>query len=112
MSGEADHRLPSERNAACAAACSRACQPLQCLFLFTVLRAVFFFFFFFFFVLVCVYLAILMCVYCLLFLSSQVKPLIWIESVIERHSHSRVEYMIKVQCVLGSGKDFRRWKCI
>jgi len=25
-----------------------------------------------------------------------VKPLIWIESVIERHSHSRVEYMIKV----------------
>lgn len=26
----------------------------------------------------------------------QVKPLIWIESVIERHSHSRVEYMIKV----------------
>jgi AP-1 complex subunit mu len=29
-------------------------------------------------------------------LSTHVKPLIWIESVIERHSHSRVEYMIKV----------------
>ena len=28
-------------------------------------------------------------------LNTQVKPLIWIESVIERHSHSRVEYMIK-----------------
>lgn len=26
----------------------------------------------------------------------QVKPLIWVESVIERHVHSRVEYMIKV----------------
>lgn len=31
-----------------------------------------------------------------LFIYFQVKPLIWIESVIERHSHSRVEYMIKV----------------
>ena len=29
----------------------------------------------------------------------QVKPLIWIESVIEKHSHSRIEYMIKVGCV-------------
>merc|ERR1740138_680866 len=28
-------------------------------------------------------------------LDTQVRPLIWIESVIERHSHSRVEYMIK-----------------
>eukprot|EP00039_Didymoeca_costata_P019239 m.336758 g.336758 ORF g.336758 m.336758 type:complete len:427 (+) comp17953_c0_seq1:126-1406(+) len=28
-------------------------------------------------------------------LSTHVKPLIWIESIIERHSHSRVEYMIK-----------------
>ena len=27
----------------------------------------------------------------------QVKPLIWVESVIERHQHSRVEYMIKVR---------------
>lgn len=26
----------------------------------------------------------------------QVKPLIWIESVIEKHSHSRIEYMVKV----------------
>ena len=29
-------------------------------------------------------------------LNTQVKPLIWVESVIERHSHSRVEYLIKV----------------
>lgn len=28
---------------------------------------------------------------------AQVKPLIWIESVIEKHSHSRIEYMIKVR---------------
>ena len=27
-------------------------------------------------------------------LTTQVKPLIWIESVIERHAHSRIEYMI------------------
>lgn len=27
----------------------------------------------------------------------QVKPLIWIESVIEKHSHSRIEYMVKVR---------------
>lgn len=30
-------------------------------------------------------------------LNTQVKPLIWVESVIERHSHSRVEYLIKVR---------------
>jgi hypothetical protein len=30
-------------------------------------------------------------------LTTQVKPLIWIESVIERHAHSRVEYMIKAR---------------
>ena len=29
-------------------------------------------------------------------LNTHVKPLIWVESVIERHAHSRVEYMIKV----------------
>ena len=29
--------------------------------------------------------------------SNQIKPLIWIESVTERHAHSRVEYMIKVK---------------
>ena len=29
-------------------------------------------------------------------LNTQSKPLMLIESVIERHSHSRVEYMIKV----------------
>lgn len=27
---------------------------------------------------------------------TQVKPLIWIESVIEKFSHSRVEIMVKV----------------
>ncbi|XP_016422002.1 AP-1 complex subunit mu-1-like [Sinocyclocheilus rhinocerous] len=31
------------------------------------------------------------------FLCEQVKPLIWIESVIEKHSHSRIEYMIKAK---------------
>ncbi|XP_003385149.1 PREDICTED: AP-1 complex subunit mu-1-like [Amphimedon queenslandica] len=30
-------------------------------------------------------------------LNTQVKPLIWVESVIERHSHSRVEYLIKAK---------------
>jgi hypothetical protein len=30
-------------------------------------------------------------------LNTQVKPLIWIESAIEKHSHSRVEYMIKAK---------------
>ena len=33
-------------------------------------------------------------------LNTQVKPLIWIESHIERHSHSRVEYLIKVHTLL------------
>ena len=32
-------------------------------------------------------------------LTTHVKPLIWIESHIERHTHSRVEYLIKVICV-------------
>ncbi|CAF1569977.1 unnamed protein product, partial [Adineta ricciae] len=30
-------------------------------------------------------------------LNTQIKPLIWIESVIEKHAHSRVEYMIKAK---------------
>ena len=34
-------------------------------------------------------------------LNTHVKPLIWIESVIERHSHSRVEYMIKVNICIA-----------
>ena len=29
-------------------------------------------------------------------LSTHVKPLIWVEAVVEPHSHSRIEYMIKV----------------
>lgn len=34
-------------------------------------------------------------------LSTQVKPLIWVEAVVEPHSHSRIEYMIKVHVFLG-----------
>jgi len=30
-------------------------------------------------------------------LNTHVKPLIWVESIIERHAHSRVEYMIKAK---------------
>ncbi|XP_063832021.1 AP-1 complex subunit mu-1-like [Ostrinia nubilalis] len=30
-------------------------------------------------------------------INTQVKPLIWIESMIERHAHSRVEYMIRAK---------------
>jgi len=30
-------------------------------------------------------------------LNNHVKPLIWVESVIERHAHSRVEYMVKAK---------------
>lgn len=30
-------------------------------------------------------------------LNTHVKPLIWVESIIERHAHSRVEYMVKVR---------------
>jgi AP-1 complex subunit mu len=30
-------------------------------------------------------------------LNTQVKPLIWIEAVVEPHSHSRIEYMIKAK---------------
>jgi len=29
-------------------------------------------------------------------LATHVKPLIWVEAVVEPHSHSRIEYMIKV----------------
>lgn len=29
-------------------------------------------------------------------LTTQVKPLIWVEAAVERHAHSRVEYMVKV----------------
>ena len=30
-------------------------------------------------------------------LNTHVKPLIWVESVIERHAHSRVEIMVKAK---------------
>lgn len=33
-------------------------------------------------------------------LSTHVKPLIWVEAVVEPHSHSRIEYMIKVRAAL------------
>ena len=41
-------------------------------------------------------------------LNTHVKPLIWIESVIERHSHSRVEYMIKVSIYIVPAKIFNK----
>ena len=30
-------------------------------------------------------------------LSAQVKPLIWVESIVERHAHSRIEFMVKAK---------------
>ena len=30
-------------------------------------------------------------------LTTQVKPLIWVEAVVEPHSHSRIEYMVKAK---------------
>ena len=33
-------------------------------------------------------------------LTTHVKPLIWVEAVVEPHSHSRIEYMIKVSAVV------------
>jgi AP-1 complex subunit mu len=30
-------------------------------------------------------------------LSTQVRPLIWVEAIIDRHAHSRVEYMVKAK---------------
>lgn len=33
-------------------------------------------------------------------LTTHVKPLIWVEAVVEPHSHSRIEYMIKVRMML------------
>jgi len=32
-------------------------------------------------------------------LNTQVKPLIWVECIVESHSGSRIEYMLKVSCV-------------
>jgi AP-1 complex subunit mu len=29
-------------------------------------------------------------------LSTNVKPLIWVEAVVEKHAHSRIEFMVKV----------------
>ena len=37
-------------------------------------------------------------------LNTQVKPLIWVECIVESHSGSRIEYMLKV-CALGSNKE-------
>lgn len=47
------------------------------------------------------------------FVMFQVKPLIWIESVIEKHSHSRIEYMIKVGHTLVCSMRvlIMKWKC-
>jgi AP-1 complex subunit mu len=35
-------------------------------------------------------------------LNTQVKPLIWVECVVESHSGSRIEYMLKVSLILSS----------
>lgn len=45
-------------------------------------------------------LAILYSKLCVRVGRAQVKPLVWVESVIERHEHSRIEFMVKVCCVL------------
>lgn len=34
-------------------------------------------------------------------LTTTVKPLIWVESCMEKHAHSRVEYMVKVTFLLS-----------
>ena len=31
--------------------------------------------------------------------SAQIKPLIWVQVQMEKHAHSRVEYIIKVCCL-------------
>lgn len=42
-------------------------------------------------------------------LSTQVKPLIWAEAVVERHEGSRIEFMVKVSvCVLGERPVLQR----
>lgn len=50
----------------------------------------------------------------LCFLPLQVKPLIWIESVIEKFSHSRVEIMVKVSTLpweaYFSNKGKKKWQ--
>lgn len=39
-------------------------------------------------------------------LTTHVKPLIWVEAVVEPHSHSRIEYMIKVRVyVIAAGSS-------
>ncbi len=40
-------------------------------------------------------------------LTTHMKPLIWIESVIERHAHSRIEYMIKVRTAPPCNLEWR-----
>lgn len=38
-------------------------------------------------------------------LNTQVKPLIWAEAVIESHSGSRIEYVVKVSLYFGLGSE-------
>jgi AP-1 complex subunit mu len=38
-------------------------------------------------------------------LNTQVKPLIWVECIVESHSGSRIEYMLKVCCALDPPND-------
>ncbi|KAG5667854.1 hypothetical protein PVAND_015823 [Polypedilum vanderplanki] len=44
--------------------------------------------------------------------SAHMKPLIWIESVIERHAHSRVEYMIKAKSQFKKAFDSKNVEII
>lgn len=43
-------------------------------------------------------------------LTTHVKPLIWVEAVVEPHSHSRIEYMIKVGGT--GGREGFPWWCL
>lgn len=47
-------------------------------------------------------------------LSTHVKPLIWVEAVVEPHSHSRIEYMIKVSqsFIYLHGRVGVGWVCV
>ena len=41
-------------------------------------------------------------------LNTQVKPLIWVECIVESHSGSRIEYMLKVCCICDIATDSPR----
>jgi hypothetical protein len=45
-------------------------------------------------------------------LSTHVKPLIWVEAVVEPHSHSRIEYMIKVRTHTHTHTHLRTYRIV